>query len=1320
MCRLMRSHDWGATSVGPVETWSQSLKTAIRIILGSRYPMFVWWGNGLTNFYNDAYIPVLGKRHPQALGQPACVVWAEIWDILGAQAEAVLTKGQASWNEELLLVMERNGYTEETYFTFSYSPVMEDSGEIKGVFCACTEDTRRVLSDRRIRTLRELAAATTEAKTAETACELSARSLSQNSHDLPFALIYLLDETRNQARLVGTTGLAPGTFASPEIVEIGNPSSDVWKFSSVTSGKSLLINPIPKKLGSLPGGPWPESPTRAVVLPLSACGQDSESGFLVAGVTPRREFDDDYQGFFDLVAGQISNAIADARAYEAERKRAEALAELDRAKTVFFSNVSHEFRTPLTLMLGPTEDALTDEQNLLPPIQRDRIEIVQRNGLRLLKLVNTLLDFSRIQAGRIQANYEATDLAKFTAELASTFRSLIERAGMNLVVDCPPLPEAIYVDCEMWEKIILNLLSNAFKFTFTGTITVTLRYCKQYVELCIADTGIGIPADEIPHLFERFHRVKGAQGRSFEGSGIGLSLVYELVKLHGGSVNVISALGEGSCFTISLPVGCEHLPPERVGGSRALASIAMSSISYIEEASRWLPKEAEEQGSKGAEEQEFSSVHASRPKSGKPLRVDQSPTPVNPHFGKLITQDSPSTTLAPLPLRPSALPPDSARILVVDDNADMRDYLYRLLSQRYEVEAVEDGMAAIATIRQGIPDLVLTDVMMPKLDGFSLLRELRSDPQTQNLPIILLSARAGEESRIEGLEAGADDYLIKPFSARELLARVEANLKMAQMRQEAAIREQALRLAAQTAQQEAERAYERLRQTLESMTNAFVALDNNWRIIYMNPTAEQINKKLRSEVIGKTLWEEWPASVGTNIEYQYRRAMTEQIPVHFEHHYYVPPDYDVWLEVHAYPSKDGLGIFYQDITDVKRYEAERRRNEEEREQLLQREQAAREQAETANRIKDEFLAVLSHELRSPLNPILGWSKLLQTGRLDAAKTAEALSTIERNAKLQSQLIEDLLDVSRILRGKLSLTLAPVQLKTVITEALSTVSLAAKAKSIEIKTHIDSKIGSIQGDSARLQQIVWNLLSNAVKFTPTGGKVIVRLESVGSEAQIQVIDTGKGISPDFLPHVFECFRQEDSATTRKFGGLGLGLAIVKQLVELHGGTIHADSLGEGQGATFTVKLPLMEDNVSKISDQGSPSFLTEASLRLNNLQILIVDDEPDSREFLAFVLEQAGMKTTQAASAIEALTFFEQYKPDLLISDIGMPEMDGYSLLQTIRTRSPEQGGRIRAIALTAYASETDQKRALAAGFDQHIAKPVDPDALLSAIANLIS
>jgi PAS domain S-box-containing protein len=396
----------------------------------------------------------------------------------------------------------------------------------------------------------------------------------------------------------------------------------------------------------------------------------------------------------------------------------------------------------------------------------------------------------------------------------------------------------------------------------------------------------------------------------------------------------------------------------------------------------------------------------------------------------------------------------------------------------------------------------------------------------------------------------------------------------------------------------------------------------------------------------------------------------------------------------------------------------------ERQRLLKLEQTARTQAETANRIKDEFLAVLSHELRSPLNPILGWVKLLRSRKLDESQISRALETIERNAILQTQLIEDLLDVSRIMRGKTSLTISPVNLATTIEAAIDTVRLSAQAKSIQLQCYLDPNVGLVSGDSNRLQQVIWNLLSNAIKFTPPGGSVTIRLERQGTQAQIQVSDAGKGISAEFLPHVFEYFRQADSSTTRNQGGLGLGLAIVRHLVELHGGTVVASSPGLNLGATFTVSIPLrLESPPPTTTERLDLSFSPEETpnrLRVfEGARILIVDDETDTRDYYRAVLEQQGAKVTTVASVSEALESVRQQRPDLILSDIGMPIQDGYSLIRQVRALELQGQKRIPAVALTAYARDIDRTEAIAAGFQKHLSKPVEPDELVAVVAHLL-
>jgi signal transduction histidine kinase len=1126
MSRRMRAHDWSATPLGPVASWPQSLKIAVCILLNSRYAMWLGWGPEFTFFYNDAYARMtLGAKHPRALGRPAREVWPEIWGDVGPRAESVVRTGQATWDERLLLFLERRGFPEETYHTFSYSRVPDDCGGVGGMLCVVTEDTERTIGERRLRTLRELAARTTEeARSVEDACQTAARILADNPHDLPFILLYLIDADTRTARLAGVTGLPPRSAAAPPAVDLTaaeGPDAG-WPLRAVLeTGRAEVLTHVGRWLGPPPVGVYPELPHTAAVLPLRKSGQDRLAGFVVAGVSPRRPFDDDYQGFFDLLAGHIATAVANARAYEEERKRAEALAELDRAKTAFFSNVSHEFRTPLTLLLGPVEDALAEPDGSLSPVHRELLEIARRNGLRLKRLVNTLLDFSRIEAGRVRALFEPTDLAAFTADLASNFRSACERAGLGLVVDCPPLPGPVFVDRQMWENVVLNLLSNAFKFTFEGEIAVSLRQAGGATELRVRDTGTGIPPAEMPRLFERFHRVENARGRTHEGSGIGLALVHELVKLHGGSITAGSEVGRGTTFLVSIPLGSEHLPRERVGSGRGPAPTAAGASLFVEEALRWLPHDEADGAS--------------------------AELPTDP--------DDLSALLLPAGQAAS----DRPRVLVADDNADMRRYVVRLLAGAYAVEAVPDGAAALEAVRRRTPDLIVSDVMMPRLDGFGLLQALRADPHTAGVPVILLSARAGEESRVEGMQAGADDYLVKPFSARELLARVSAHLQMARLR----------------------------RETSESLREA-------------------------------------------------------------------------------------------------------------------------------NRRKDEFLAMLAHELRNPLAPIRNSLEILKMPRLDGAAAERIREMMERQVHHLVRLVDDLLDVSRVMRGKVDLRTEPVELASVVARAVETAQPLIEARGHELTIGLADESLPLEADPVRLAQVVGNLLTNAAKYTESHGRISLTARREGDQAVLRVRDTGIGIPADMLPRVFDLFVQVDHATTKAQGGLGVGLTLVKSLAEMHGGTVEAHSPGPGEGSEFVVRLPLSarrQEPPGKKEDAGQPQPESPSGRRL-----LVVDDNRDAAESLALLLRLQGHEVRVAHDGPAALEMVSSHRPEMVFLDIGMPGMDGYEVARRLQHMPGMRG--VRLAALTGWGQEDDRRRTAQAGFDHHLVKPVEPKVLEELLATL--
>ncbi|HLI38205.1 MAG TPA: SpoIIE family protein phosphatase [Streptosporangiaceae bacterium] len=758
MARRMRAYPWDTTPLGDPQDWPASLRIACRICLTSRFPMIVWWGEDLRFLYNDAYLPLLGTKHP-ALAMPGAQVWPEVWHIVGPMLGSVMSRGQATWSQDLLLPVNRHGYVEESYWTYSYSPLHDGRGAVRGVFTAVRDTTEIVVGERRLAALRDLSAQAGSARSAVEACELAARALGRAARDVPFAAIYL--------RRPGSGGLTLAASspegADPRLLACG-PGG--WPAQQVLhTGRPVTVTDVRARFGKLPSGEWQAPPEQAVVLPLPGDAGEQPAGVIVLAASAGRALDGAYESFLGMVARETAALVNAAVAYQAQQRRAEELAELDRAKTVFFSNVSHEFRTPLTLIMGPVEELRAGLAGRDGAV-RERLDVIHRNALRLGKLVNTLLDFSRIEAGRMQASYGPADLAAVTAELASVFRSAIERAGLSFHVDCPPLPEPVYIDIQMWEKVVLNLLSNALKFTFEGTISVSLRAEDGQAVLRVADTGTGIPAAEMGRLFERFHRIPSARSRSHEGSGIGLALVRELVGLHGGTITADSTEGAGTTFTVRLPFGHSHLPEASLAPATVQDAGPATAGPFVDEAMSWLPDGG------GHRDEPVT------PDAGVPLWAGAG-SAASREGARAASGNRGGGAAGEAG---GAAGNDVPRVLVVDDNADMRDYLRRLLRPGYRVITAADGQAALDAARADVPDLVISDVMMPGRGGLDLVAALRADPRTAGVPVLLLSARAGQEAAIDGLDAGADDYLVKPFSAADLLARARANVELARLR----------------------------------------------------------------------------------------------------------------------------------------------------------------------------------------------------------------------------------------------------------------------------------------------------------------------------------------------------------------------------------------------------------------------------------------------------------------------------------------------------------------------------------------------------------
>jgi PAS domain S-box-containing protein len=1229
MGALTRAHDWMATPLGAPETWPRNLQTAVRIMFASRQPIWIGWGPALTYFYNDPYKSIIGGKHPWALGRPTSEVWREIWPQISPLLKTALSGGQGTYSEAELLIMERNGYPEETYYTFSYSPVPNDDGTVGGIICANTDDTQRVIGERQMALLRDLAADTGHARTAAEACSRSAAALGSDARDIPFALIYMAEPEGEAFHLAAASGIEPGHPAAPPRLDPG--AAALWPVAAALRDHELkLVADLLPDL-ALPTGPWPAAARQAAVVPILPAGETGRAGALVVGLNPFRLFDENYRSFLGLAAGQIAGAVANAQAYEEERRRAEALAEIDRAKTTFFSNVSHEFRTPLTLMLAPIEDALNDrEADALLPVHRSRLETAHRNSLRLLKLVNSLLDFARIEAGRVEAHYEPVDLAGLTAELASNFESATEKAGLALTIDCKPLPSAVHVDRDMWEKIVLNLISNAFKFTFEGGIAITLQAAPggEAAALTIRDTGVGVPEAELPRLFERFHRVEGQQSRSFEGSGIGLALVQELVKLHGGTIRAESKLGKGTAFIVTIPFGTAHLPAERIGAAQSRTRSSLRADAYVEEALRWLPASAED--------------------------------------------GVPSDRAEDAALPPDAIGPAHARILVADDNADMRSYIARLLGQRWQVEAVADGAAALDAIRRERPDLVLTDVMMPKLGGFELLRALREDPQLRDLPVIVLSARAGEEARVEGLDAGADDYLTKPFSARELIARVNANLELARVRQAAT---------AELRESEA-----RFRNMAEHAPVIMWMTDPEGSLTYVNSPWSEFTGQPPEDALGDGAWAAvHPEDRGPSQE-RLRAAIARREPFRIENRLRRYDGNYRWTLGAAAPrfagtDRDAPFLGYigsiTDITEQKDAEQILKRTNEMLEQRVAAAIAERAETEAQLRQAQKMEAVgkltggVAHDFNNVLQVIGGNLQLLVrdvAGNLRAEQRLQtAIAAISRGSKLASQLLAfgrrqpltpKVVNLGRLVRG------------------IDDMLRRALGEGIEIETIIAGGLWNTFIDKAQLENAILNLAINARDAMNGQGRLTIEAGNAalddtyamrhddvlpGQYVMVAVSDNGAGMTTEILERAFEPF-----FTTKPEGhGTGLGLSMVYGFVKQSGGHVKIYS-EPGQGTTVRLYLPRSreEEDVEIEFDAGPATGGTET--------VLVVEDDEDVRGTVIDMLGDLGYRVLKAKDAQSALAIIESgVAIDMLFTDVVMPgPLRSPELARKARERQP--------------------------------------------------
>ncbi|PRP88229.1 response regulator receiver ATP-binding protein [Planoprotostelium fungivorum] len=1117
--RMMIEYPWHETSIGPRDTWPVAYHSAIDSMLTSQWASSLMLGSDLLVVYNDHYRSVMGQKHPQKYAHPAEHVWQEIWPTIGPMLKGVMTDGKPNLSEDVMLPLNSGdgGSTKERYLSWCFSPLL-NGNEITAVLITVYETTSYVFNHGDTHVLKELSQL--QQKTRNDAINNSMQIMSQYSC-IPFNLFYCINRSGDHLVLTGNYTSSIGKSLCHRKISLGDPK---W---SLTNAVREVFKTSQMKILDLNEGDQPitaEPHSRRIqqvlILPMG------KLGVIMIGINPWRELDHHYSVFLQSIGSQITTVLVQIKNREEEAKRVKAMAELDREKTAFFSNMSHEFRTPLTLMLGPLDDLLQLDRNTPILHVEDSLQLIRRNSGRLLKLVNNLLNFTRIETGRMQLNMQPTNLCGAVMDFVSIFRSACEKSGLELIVNKSEREEIIAADINIWETIVYNLMSNALKYTMSGSITVNIQQDDREFTFGVTDTGVGISQEDQKKVFERFYRVAHAAGRSHEGSGIGLSLVRELVELHKGKASLTSLPGRGSTFSVTIPC---TLSPHAPSPLLSHADNQHADIDLM------LPSDSS--SSKG---DHSSQAHSSR--------------------GDDISND--------------ILP----RILVVDDNSDMRGYLCKLLTGIGRMETARNGQEALDACKPGTiqPDLILSDVMMPIVDGLELLQRLRANVHTENIPIILITARTGEDSRHLGLGLGADDYMLKPFSALDLKARVISKLKLNEMRKESNRRE-LLRL----------------------------------------------------------------------------------------------------------------------------------------------------QAEKVNHSKDLFIASLSHEMRTPLAPILLMIQDILLDHTLSTTNRDTLNLMNKNIKTEIQLIDDLLDVTKTTKDKMVLHTQMADGRELMDHTISNLRIDFTEKNQEVTFACTHDRVDIEADSVRLQQIYWNLLRNAIKFSPEHGKIQVTMTTEGDQMIVTVTDHGIGIDQETTDKIFRPFEQGEGIN-QKFGGLGLGLSLCKSLALMHHGDLTVSSKGRGFGSTFSLSLPLtqpkpahdhhhdhhdhhhgIDHHVHHLHrDEDENGVEEERDFDPKEWRVLLVEDDKTTLMVMRRVLSKLMgfniLKTADSCKAAREMA--HNYDFNLLISDIGLPDGTGYDVITQLKG---DCGQAFKAIALSGYGMSEDIEKSRSHGFDLHLTKPID-------------
>ncbi|RIB26981.1 hypothetical protein C2G38_2161729 [Gigaspora rosea] len=1234
---IVYNYNWSSTPLGPIETWDPAIKTATSLCLKSIFPMCLSIGPPhWIQLYNKAWEPIL-KSKPCVIGMTLKEAWPEAYDIIMPLYDGVCTTKKGFFRNDDYYELQRDGYTEEAYFSYTYSPVFKSDGTVWALIVIAQETTQKVLNSRRLKILGEFGNQMPEIVSLESACCITTKVLSNNV-DIPYALIYFIEHNKLKAgsksliaRLTATTfdedGNKERQFPDflPDTPEIIYLSEDVNKnyddkyvklnrhtasYSFLKCDESWPINLVLKD-GKHVKVLLKDGSQAVLLLTSSFCGDQVISAILICGVNRLCTLDDKYMEFLQLVTNQMSTCLLQGKTREEEKQRSKILADLNYQKVMFFQGISHELKTPLTLMLSPLEDVI----NICPedaPITL-YLQTIRRNVHRLLKLINTLLQFSSIETGQLKAHYRETNIVEFTQELVSDFKNMAKKLGLDYNVDVPSpdefnqaMGDKIYLDHDMYETIVFNLCSNALKHTWKGYINILLyldyKVNKKMVVLEVSDTGVGIPEIVLPNIFQRFYRVESQGSRSHEGTGIGLALVKELMARHGGDITVTSAINQGTTFKCWFPIGCEHLPANQIhlndeNQTNYDRELYTNRQLYLEESSQWIKNSVSESHD----------------------IIDQMPID-NQNINIDITNSNNTDS-------------EKHQILLVEDNNDMRDYLAALLKE-FDIHRACDGQDALRVLKKldKLPDLIL-NIMMPNMNGYELLDVLRSNEKTQTIPIILLSARACEDSKVRGLGKGADDYLIKPFSSQELITRIRSNIELSIIRQKVIF---------QRCKQE------EIKQLLLSISDKVTSkLCRDETFLYIAKELHNILPCERISIISNkqiasgsnkivALYEDLEKNKTamnnnsfTIINNNYKHKSEEfnnlqeflknnsEIDIFFDAYcdeiqknvsmlsVEVRLNHDLWGWIKAYRPSNSIWFvseieLLQQISNHINLSITYANLLEENSNKAIHMKAAK----AANNIKNQILANTSHELRTPLGAIVGVLSSFESATFTSDQK-DMVNIMSFTSDIVLLRINEILNAIKLEAPSIILINKTFNLLELFENTIEKFGKKAGDENIELilNCDIDELSRYVKSDPERLDQVLSHLLSNSFSFTKRGEIMItisMQPQEFINESEedpiygqllkkrnllIELHATGVGMDSEYLQHIWEKFSQGNKS----------GLSICKSIVETNGGKIEVEShLKKGSKFWFTwnvellsITSPLLEskfDNVNYIMEQ----------------------------------------------------------------------------------------------------------------------------------------